>query len=426
MSDGKYIYTEKEVRKMWERSKPEQAQIAQAKCLEAIVRTKGGIAVSFSGGKDSAVLLYLMAEMWSISSFKDKPLRVFFSNTTNEFVCATKYRKEYLQFIENKFQIKIEYYEIKAEDNYFNVVDTVGLPFVSKKVSRMVRDCKTTLKRLGLKYADIEQYMPKHYTSNSYDEMLAAAEKLRELGFNDTVILNLTKIRADNNIGRRFLPVKYRPILDNEEIELSEQCCGILKKDPMKQAQKELGGLLPVTGEMAADSRDRMTAYRQPGCNMFDGDHPKSKPLGPTTEQTVLWLIYTEQIPIMPVYGECVQNGYSCEGCETYKLTGEQRTGCKLCGFGIMYDPDRFIRLEKIEPNVVKFAFTSKKNGGLGYREVCQFLNEKCGMNIGIPDTEEGFYQKRAKAYAERMGGIASASTKTQKAEAAEELKFDD
>lgn len=51
MSDGKYIYTEKEVRKMWERSKPEQAQIAQAKCLEAIVRTKGGIAVSFSGGK---------------------------------------------------------------------------------------------------------------------------------------------------------------------------------------------------------------------------------------------------------------------------------------------------------------------------------------------------------------------------------------
>ena len=254
MSDGKYIYTEKEVRKMWERSKPEQAQIAQAKCLEAIVRTKGGIAVSFSGGKDSAVLLYLMAEMWSISSFKDKPLRVFFSNTTNEFVCATKYRKEYLQFIENKFQIKIEYYEIKAEDNYFNVVDTVGLPFVSKKVSRMVRDCKTTLKRLGLKYADIEQYMPKHYTSNSYDEMLAAAEKLRELGFNDTVILNLTKIRADNNIGRRFLPVKYRPILDNEEIELSEQCCGILKKDPMKQAQKELGGLLPVTGEMAADS----------------------------------------------------------------------------------------------------------------------------------------------------------------------------
>ena len=202
-----------------------------------------------------------------------------------------------------------------------------------------------------------------------------------------------------------FLPVKYRPILDNDEIVLSEQCCGILKKDPMKQAQKELGGLLPVTGEMAADSRDRMTAYRMTGCNMFDGDHPKSKPLGPVEEQTVLWYIYTEVIPLMPAYGECVCGGLQCAGCETYKLTGEQRTGCKLCGFGIMYDPDRFIRLQKLEPNVVKFAFTSKKNGGLGYREVCQFLNDKCGMNIGIPDIEEGYYQKRAQAYEEKNGG---------------------
>ena len=375
-------------------------------CAGEVLRSNsedgGQLAVSFSGGKDSAVLLYLMAQMWSVSSHKDKPLRVFFSNTTNEFSCATKYRKEYLQFIKEKFGIEIEYHEIKAEDNYINIVDTVGLPFISKKVSRMVRDCKATLKRLGLRYADIEQYMPQHYTKNSHGEMIKAADHLRKLGFNDTVILNLTKIRADNHIGNRFLPVKYRPILDNDEIVLSEQCCGILKKDPMKQAQKELGGLLPVTGEMAADSRDRMTAYRMTGCNMFDGDHPKSKPLGPVEEQTVLWYIYTETIPLMPVYGECICDGLKCEGCETYKLTGEQRTGCKLCGFGIMYDPDRFIRLQKLEPNVVKFAFTSKKNGGLGYREVCQFLNDKCGMNIGIPDTEEGYYQKRAKVYEEK------------------------
>lgn len=105
----------------------------------------GQLAVSFSGGKDSAVLLYLMAQMWSVSSYKDKPLRVFFSNTTNEFSCATKYRKEYLQFIKEKFGIEVEYHEIKAEDNYINIVDTVGLPFISKKISRMVRDCKTTL-----------------------------------------------------------------------------------------------------------------------------------------------------------------------------------------------------------------------------------------------------------------------------------------
>ena len=55
-----------------------------------------------------------------------------------------------------------------------------------------------------------------------------------------------------------------------------------------------------------------------------------------------------------------------------------------------------------MEPKIVQFAFTSKENGGLGYKEVCQFLNDKCGMNIGIPDIEEGYYEKRALKYAEK------------------------
>ena len=46
-----YLYSEKEVREMWKRTKAEQVQIAQAKCIEAIVRTDGKIAVTFSGGR---------------------------------------------------------------------------------------------------------------------------------------------------------------------------------------------------------------------------------------------------------------------------------------------------------------------------------------------------------------------------------------
>lgn len=99
----------------------------------------------------------------------------------------------------------------------------------------------------------------------------------------------------------------------------------------------------------------------------------------------------------MPPYGEC-----KCNECGEYKLTGEQRTGCKLCGFGLVYDPERFTRLYKFEPKIVQFAFTSKENGGLGYRKVCKFLNENCGMKIAIPEVEEGYYEKRAKAYQER------------------------
>ena len=49
MAEKEYLYTEDEVRKMWEREPEEQYQIALAKCLEAIARMDGEIAVSFSG-----------------------------------------------------------------------------------------------------------------------------------------------------------------------------------------------------------------------------------------------------------------------------------------------------------------------------------------------------------------------------------------
>lgn len=409
---NEYIYTEKQVREMWNRSKSEQLSIAQAKCFEAISRTKGKVAVSFSGGKDSAVVLFLMAETWKMWHEMNNveqipPLSVFFADTTNEFISARSYREQFIKWIEHKFDIEIDYHDIKPDTNYFKVVGEYGLPFVSKRVSRMIRDCRKTLKSLNLRYEDIVQYMPKHYTLKHKDDMIAAANKLRELGFNDEAVLVLTKITSGDKVSNQhFIPIQYRPLLDNEEFEISEQCCYYLKKSPIKKAQKEMGTLLPVTGEMAADSRDRLEAYRKTGCNLFTGERPKSKPIGPMTEQTVLWFIDKEKIPIMPAYGDLI---YDSEK-DFYYLTGEQRTGCKLCGFGLMYDKDRFIRLQKTEPKVIQFAFTSLENGGLWYREVCQFLNENCKMDIGIPDVEDGYYKQRAIAYREKKEGEALSS----------------
>lgn len=249
-----YLYTENQVREMWKRSYGTQIGIAQAKCFEAIVRMDGKIAVSFSGGKDSAVVLYLMAEAWSISKHKDEPLQVFFSNTTNEFTSMLPYIREYIKYIEAKFEIKIKFEIVRGEYTYFQVIDMVGLPFVSKKVARMVRDVKATLKRLNLKYADIEPLMPKAFTDKHIPERIETAEKLRALGFNNVVILYLTGVTSENKTSiRRFLPLQYRPLLD-APFELSEKCCDYLKKKPLKIENKKLGGLLPVTGEMASDT----------------------------------------------------------------------------------------------------------------------------------------------------------------------------
>lgn len=44
MAEKEYLYSEEQVRKMWERDPEEQYQIALAKCLEAISRTAGEVA----------------------------------------------------------------------------------------------------------------------------------------------------------------------------------------------------------------------------------------------------------------------------------------------------------------------------------------------------------------------------------------------
>lgn len=74
-----------------------------------------------------------------------------------------------------------------------------------------------------------------------------------------------------------------------------------------------------------------------------------------------------------------------------------------MCGFGLKFDPERFVRLQKYEPNIVTFAFTERENGGLGYTEICKFLNERCGMNIVIPEIQQGYYAKRAEAHRKKV-----------------------
>lgn len=170
---SEYLYTEAQVREMWKRTYEEQIGVAQAKAIEAIVRTDGEVVVSLSGGKDSAVMLYIVAQMWSITKYKDtKKLVVMFANTSNEFNCMSKYTREFCAYIEKEFGIQIDFHEVRGDVHYFDVVEMVGFPFISKKVARQIRDVKATLKRLNLTYADIEQIMPETYTRKYMQECI--------------------------------------------------------------------------------------------------------------------------------------------------------------------------------------------------------------------------------------------------------------
>lgn len=46
--------------------------------------------------------------------------------------------------------------------------------------------------------------------------------------------------------------------------------------------------------------------------------------------------------------------------------------------------------MQETEPNKIKFAFKPLSEGGAGYKEVCEFVNEYCGFKIQIPNIEGG------------------------------------
>lgn len=148
------------------------------------------------------------------------------------------------------------------------------------------------------------------------------------------------KIIKNGSIPKKYQSLIYAPF------ELSEKCCDAIKKKPLKKYEKEKDKY-PITGEMASESKLRQDEYLKHGCIMHNKKRPKCTPIGFWTSQDVMQCIYENNIEIPSIYGKVVKNE---DG--TFKFSGEQRTGCEICGFGIMFDTERFERLKNRKPNL--------------------------------------------------------------------------
>ena len=190
-----------------------------------------------------------------------------------------------------------------------------------------------------------------------------------------------------------FTLEKYKFFLD-APFEISNQCCNVMKKDPVHRYSKETGRQV-ITAQMAEESRLRMQKWIQNGCNSFDAKNPISNPMSFWTEQDVLRYIKINNLPICSVYGDVVED-YSkindipgqmtLPGCEEeipLKTTGCSRTGCMLCGFGCHLEksPNRFEMLKESHPGM--YTLLDKiKNNGYSMREAIDWVNEHGNMNI--------------------------------------------
>ena len=66
-------------------------------------------------------------------------------------------------------------------------------------------------------------------------------------------------------------------------------------------------------------------------------------------------------------------------------LTGVQRTGCMFCGYGCHLEElehGRFVLMKKTHPKQYDYIMRPREQGGLGYKEVIDWINEHGNFNI--------------------------------------------
>ena len=132
-----------------------------------------------------------------------------------------------------------------------------------------------------------------------------------------------------------MLAKKWQYLTDTERMpaDISEYCCEALKKEPFKRYVKETGRQ-PFIGITQDESFRRENQYNHTGCNVYDGHTIKSQPMGFWPKNEVIQYAVEQHIPICSVYGTPYQDKKG-----NWYFTGEQRTGCCVCGFGCHLEP---------------------------------------------------------------------------------------
>lgn len=317
--ENKYTLADLQAMQAWPLSR--KIQVTQTRIIEWYIKNGGQVYVSFSGGKDSTVLLDLARRI-----YPDIP--AVFVDTGLEYPEI----RDHVKSIDGVIWLR-------PKMNFREVIETYGYPVGSKRSALNIEYGRKARDR-----GDIE--MLEHYIRGK---------------------------RVNKRTGETytFMPLpKFLENLFESNIKVSSRCCQIMKEQPLNDFSKETGQKA-IVGIMATESKRRERAWLRTGCNNFGGAAPKSKPLSFWTEQDVLEYISAYDLPYAKVYGKIERNadGKWC-------TTGVSRTGCMFCMFGVQCEktPNRFQQMKVTHPKQYAYCMKPTADGGLGIAEVLDYI----------------------------------------------------
>ena len=202
---------------------------------------EGKVYVSFSGGKDSTVLLDLVRSIYP-------DVEAAFINTGLEYPEINKFVKT----IDNVTWLR-------PKMPFHKVIEKYGYPVISKENSQKIDEIRNT---------------------NS--------AKLRN-----------KRLHGDDK-GNGKLPKKWQFMIE-APFSISHKCCHALKKNPVKKYEKQTGNK-PFVGTMVIDSSLRKINYLQHGCNNFIAKRGMSLPLSFWKETDIWNYIKTKNLAYSSIY----------------------------------------------------------------------------------------------------------------------------